>query len=214
MMKTSYFPHDSNAKDDPKVTLMIDEMGLEAYGAFWVVIETLREQPNYRYPLKLLPSLARKYNITAQKMQVVVEAYELFSIEDGEFFFSPSLRHRMGPLDEKREQSKIAGQISGHKRKKRLEAQLEMLSYVHSTERSFNDSSTPAEQSREEKNRVEKKKEEESKGNRVFDQIEKTVSLMPDIQGWGWSGGKNIELIKNDGSSQPMDLLDLLKDTP
>ena len=36
-----YFSHDSNAKDDPKCMVLIDQLGLEGYGIFWVLIETL-----------------------------------------------------------------------------------------------------------------------------------------------------------------------------
>ena len=54
-----YFSHDSNAKDDPKCMLLIDQLGLEGYGIFWILIEVLREQPEYRYPIDLVPILAR-----------------------------------------------------------------------------------------------------------------------------------------------------------
>ncbi|MFR4036304.1 MAG: Lin1244/Lin1753 domain-containing protein [Butyricimonas faecalis] len=55
-----YFTHDSNAKDDPKCALLIDQLGMEGYGIYWMLIEVLRDQPDYKYPLALLPSL--KYN--------------------------------------------------------------------------------------------------------------------------------------------------------
>lgn len=90
-----YFPHDCNAKDDPKCVLLIEQLGLEGYGTFWVLVETLREQPDFRYPLKLIPALARRYNTTAEKMKAVVLSYELFFVADGAFFFSESLNRRM-----------------------------------------------------------------------------------------------------------------------
>ena len=34
-----YFPHDSNAKDDPKCMVLIDQLGMEGYGIYWVLIE-------------------------------------------------------------------------------------------------------------------------------------------------------------------------------
>jgi hypothetical protein len=90
-----YFSHDSNAKDDPKCVLLIEQLGLEGYGIFWVLIETLRDQPEYKYPLALIPALARRYNTTAEKMKTVVGSYGLFQIENDEFFFSESLDRRM-----------------------------------------------------------------------------------------------------------------------
>ena len=98
----SYFPHDSNAKDDPKCVLLIEQLGMEGYGIYWMLVETLRDQPNYRYPIILIPALARKYNTTAEKVKAVVCNYGLFFIENEEFFFSTSLIERMKPLEAKR----------------------------------------------------------------------------------------------------------------
>jgi hypothetical protein len=102
-----YFPHDSNAKDDPKCILLIEQLGLEGYGIFWVLIETLRDQPEYKYPLKLLPALARRFNTTIDKMKLVVCNYGLFQVEDDEFFFSDSLMRRMEVLEAKRESQRL-----------------------------------------------------------------------------------------------------------
>lgn len=114
---TSYFAHDSNAKDDPKCVLLIEQLGMEGYGIYWMLIETLREQPNYRYPLNLIPALARRYNTTAEKVKAVVCSYELFQIENDEFFFSHSLIERMKPLEAKRLTASKAGKASAEKRR-------------------------------------------------------------------------------------------------
>ena len=102
-----YFSHDSNAKDDPKCVMLIEQLGLEGYGIFWVLIETLREQPTYKYPMVLLPALARRFNTTADKMKAVVCGYGLFEVDEKEFF-SLSLMERMKRLDAKREQAREA----------------------------------------------------------------------------------------------------------
>ena len=113
-----YFSHDSNAKDDPKCVLLIEQLGLEGYGIYWVLIETLRDQPSYRYPVALIPALARRYNTTAEKMKTVISSYGLFEVDDNDFF-SLSLMYRMERLDIKREQARIAGIESGKKRRKK-----------------------------------------------------------------------------------------------
>ena len=102
-----YFPHDSNAKDDPKCMLLIDQLGLEGYGIYWVLVEMLREQPDYRCPMRLVPVLAKRYNTSAEKMKTVISSYDLFVIENDEFFFSESLINRMLPMDEKKRKLKI-----------------------------------------------------------------------------------------------------------
>lgn len=109
MKDAYYFPHDSNAKDDPKIVLLIEQLGLEGFGIYWVLIETLRDQPDYRYPLKLLPAIARKYVTTAEKVEAVVKYYHLFEIENDKFFLSPSLCRRMAVVDSKRRRLSEAG---------------------------------------------------------------------------------------------------------
>lgn len=111
-----YFPHDSNAKDDPKCVLLIEQLGMEGYGIYWMLIETLRDQPGYRYPVALLPALARRYNTTVEKVKTVVYNYDLFIVEGDEIFFSQSLIDRMIPLEHKREQARKAGLKSAEKR--------------------------------------------------------------------------------------------------
>lgn len=183
--ETCYFSHDANAKDDFKIMLLIEELGLEGYGIFWVLIETLREQQNYKYPLKLLSVLARKYNTTLAKLEVVVRNYHLFEIEDECFFFSRSLNRRMEVMHKAIEQRKIAGQISAMKRKKKQEEQLKQLrmnlSESDSSERPLNECSTSVQQIKENK-----KKEKENK--------EKKRSVEEDIK---FLSNLNIVDIKN-----------------
>ena len=104
-----YFTHDSNAKDDPKCALLIDQLGMEGYGIYWMLIEVLRDQPDYKYPLALLPSLARKYNTTPQKIEAVIRGYQLFVIEGGVVFLSESLVRRMNDWGEKKLKRSLAG---------------------------------------------------------------------------------------------------------
>ncbi|MFV7791327.1 DUF4373 domain-containing protein [Aliarcobacter lanthieri] len=170
--ETCYFSHDANAKDDFKVMLLIEELGLEGYGIFWVLIETLREQQNYKYPLRLLSVLARKYNTTLAKLEVVVRNYHLFVIEDDCFFYSNSLNRRMQKMQEAIEQRVIAGKISAAKRKQKQIEQLKQLeinlSVNDSIERPLNECSTSVQQIKEKKN-----KEKEIKYSSEDDESEK-----------------------------------------
>ena len=147
-----YFSHDSNAKDDPKCMLLIEELQLEGYGIYWILIEVLREQENYTYPLKMIPVLARKFLTTKEKMMTVIEKYYLFKIENGEFFYSESLNRRMGLMNDKREQARLAGKKSGEaRRNKALEYKKEINATSTDVQQTFNDSSTDAEQLKESK---------------------------------------------------------------
>lgn len=116
MKDAYYFPHDSNAKDDPKIINMIEQHGPEAYGIYWILIETLRDQPEYMAPLSIIPGLARRYNTTYDKMKSVVLGYGLFEISDDEFFFSISLHRRMNAINQRRNKLSEAGRKGNLKR--------------------------------------------------------------------------------------------------
>lgn len=110
MNKDAYFfSHDSNSKDDPKCVMLIEQLGLEGYGIFWILVETLRDQPEYKYPLSLIPAIARRYNTTTQKVEAVVKTYNLFKCTDDDFFFSASLVRRMEFWEAARLKKSIAG---------------------------------------------------------------------------------------------------------
>ena len=147
-----YFSHDSNAKDDPKCMLLIEELQLEGYGIYWLLVEVLREQENYKYPLRMVPVLARKFLTTKEKMLAVIYKYDLFVVENEEFFYSESLNRRMGLMNDKREQARLAGTKSGEaRRNKALEYKKEINATSTDVQQTFNDSSTDAEQLKESK---------------------------------------------------------------
>jgi uncharacterized phage protein (TIGR02220 family) len=127
MKESYYFSHDSNATNDPKILVLLAELGMEGYGIYWTVIEHLREQPNYVSNLNVLKGLAMRYGTSREKYLAVVKSYELFQIKDDLFFWSESLIDRMRPLELQRENNKKAGIQSGIARKlKSKQLQLEM----------------------------------------------------------------------------------------
>lgn len=105
MKMPEYFPHDCNASDDPKVMLMMAQLGLEAYGIYWILVEYLRQQPGYTAPLVLLDPLSRRYGTSKEKFETIVTRFGLFDCTDTHFF-SPSLIRRMQPVDNKKEYMK------------------------------------------------------------------------------------------------------------
>ena len=107
MKESYYFSHDSNASDDPKCLLLIDQLGLEGYGIYWVLIEQLRNQPDFKYPIQLLAPLAKRYSTSGEKFAAVVKNYGLFQIDE-DYFFSLSLNNRMGKYIETKEKRRLA----------------------------------------------------------------------------------------------------------
>jgi uncharacterized protein YdaU (DUF1376 family) len=98
---SNWFRHDSGASNDPKILLMIDELGIESYGIFWILIELLREQPEYSLPVKVLPSISKRYGINTDKIEKIIKNFDLFFIDFDDTFYSIGLKNRMKKMDEK-----------------------------------------------------------------------------------------------------------------
>lgn len=111
-----YFSHDSNARNDPKITAMMSRYGYEGYGWYWAFIETLRDQPNYKYPVNkyALDALALLWHcdrIAAEQYvsdcchEFTANGSALMCIDDC-FLWSESLTRRMNVVDDKRAKAK------------------------------------------------------------------------------------------------------------
>jgi len=123
MKDTYYFSHDSNARSDPKILALRSVYGIEGYGRFWILIEMLREQSDFR--LKLNSSYVRKAiakelecdeDDAMQFIRDCIEEFELFET-DGEYFWSNSLLRRMEIKKEKSEKARQAAQARWEKKK-------------------------------------------------------------------------------------------------
>ena len=114
--ETFWFKHDYDAADDDKTMLLIEQLGLEGYGIYWILIEKLRGRDGYKMPFSVIPSLARRYMTTPEKMKTVIMQYGLFEYDEEGFFYSVSLIERMNALDELKNKRSIAGRIGNEKR--------------------------------------------------------------------------------------------------
>ena len=114
MKDAYYFPHDSNARSDPKVMALIKKYGIEGYGRFWVVIEMLRDQQGYQLKMCQYVTNALAMAMLCEEQEAAayiddcINKFELFA-SDGEYFWSESLRRRMSQKDAKREKRAEAG---------------------------------------------------------------------------------------------------------
>ena len=91
----NYFSHDSNARDDEKILAMRIDLGWEAYGLYWALIEMLRDASDYQLKTNF-KVLAFSLHTTPDLLQQIICNYGLFSFtEDNESFFSHSLTKRM-----------------------------------------------------------------------------------------------------------------------
>jgi hypothetical protein len=102
-----YFSHDANSQDDPKCMVLIDQLGMEGYGIFWALIERLRAEKDYKLPLSTIPAFAKRWGTSKEKVETVVNNYDLFKIKQN-YFFSLRLKKSM---DEKSEAAKRSASI-------------------------------------------------------------------------------------------------------
>lgn len=118
MKEAYYFSHDANARHDPKCSALIADYGMEGYGVFWMLIEIMAEQRDYKlekFP-KLYEGLARQMRLEADRVRSIIEAmlhdYELL-LQDEKSIWSESLLRRMEIKDAKRQAKVEAGRLGG-----------------------------------------------------------------------------------------------------
>lgn len=120
MKDAYYFSHDANARNDPKILAMRSIYGAAGYGWFWIIVEMLREQDNYRLPLDKYTgnALAMQMQCTPEEARKFIEdcinEFHLFA-SDGEYFWSDSLCRRMAQYDAKAIKARKAAQARWEK---------------------------------------------------------------------------------------------------
>lgn len=109
-----YFSHDANARYDPKIIKMISVYGMKGYGWYWVIIEMLREQDNYKlsiYDQSDIDVIASQTYSDSEKINKYIEdCVKIFKVfkKTKKYLWSSSLLNRMKKMNEKREKSRKA----------------------------------------------------------------------------------------------------------
>lgn len=85
LQKSLYFSHDYTASDDVKILFLRQSLGMEGVGIFWYIIERMA-QAGGRLPLKIIPVLSMQMQVTETKVQGVVQNFDLFEVEEIEFY--------------------------------------------------------------------------------------------------------------------------------
>jgi hypothetical protein len=91
MANSFYFQHDYNSANDVKVLFLRQQLGIEGYGIFWFIIEQLAQAGGI-LPLKIIPVLAMQIQTSADKVASVIKNYDLFTVEEDEFFSTRLLK--------------------------------------------------------------------------------------------------------------------------
>jgi uncharacterized protein YdaU (DUF1376 family) len=112
---TYYFSHDYNARNDTKILFLRMQLGMEGYGIYWYLIESLAESGG-TLPLQLIPVLAMQMHTTEAKVNAVVYSFNLFEITDDQFF-SIRLNEHLEKVNQIKLSASQRGKLSAQKRK-------------------------------------------------------------------------------------------------
>lgn len=104
---TYYFSHDYNAHNDFKILFLRQQLGIEGYGIYWFLIETLANSDGI-LPLKVIPALSMQMHTTEAKVEAVIKNFELFEISENDFF-SIRLNKNLQKLQDLKETNSIKG---------------------------------------------------------------------------------------------------------
>ena len=107
----SYFPHDSNARSDRKILKLRRIHGWAGYGIYFALIEILREQPDFKYPLSQISELEYELRESKEIILSIITNFDLFIIDEQNNFFSISLVTRLQPFLEKSKRAIEANRI-------------------------------------------------------------------------------------------------------
>ena len=97
-MKAAYFPHDYNARTDPKLQEVIMTHGMAGIGVYWCIVEMMYEQGG-RLPTKSINSIAYNLHASADIVRSIIYDFDLFVVE-GDEFMSNAVKSRIVKKEE------------------------------------------------------------------------------------------------------------------
>lgn len=183
---TSYFPHDSNARNSDKLIRLRMRHKAAGYGVFFMILERLREEPSYM-SVKDYNMIAFDLREDASLIKSVIEDFGLFVFtEDGKYFYSESFKKIMEFKDDKSKKRSEAGKIGLAKRWGKKESEIANATefIANATD---NDSNAIA---KDEKNIA--RKEKESKDNNNIPPTPKSGDAVTPVP----EAGDNSEKVK------------------
>lgn len=112
----NYIPHPSNCSKSSMITTLLIEEGHAAYGVYWMVLEILRDCPEYRIGDNP-KSIAWSIHCTdIELVSRVLHNYGLFDVDGDGLLFSPWLLEQMASYDDKKRRLQEAGRRGAAKR--------------------------------------------------------------------------------------------------
>jgi len=112
----NYIPHPSNCSKFSMITTLLIEEGHTGYGVYWMVLELLRDCPEYRIGNNP-KSIAWSIHCTdIDLVSRVLHNYGLFEVDGDGLLHSPWLLDQMASYDDKKRRLREAGRRGAAKR--------------------------------------------------------------------------------------------------
>jgi hypothetical protein len=106
-----YFPHYCNARHNRKLRRVIKDLGVEGYGIYFMLLEILREQIDFRYPFSDVDLLENEFGTSKAKIETVITKYDLFQIDEQKNFFSLKFIFYLQPYIERTNRARDAAKV-------------------------------------------------------------------------------------------------------
>lgn len=104
-----YYPHDLNARNDPKCVRLRMTTGAAGYGVFNILLELLGSEPSHTLPTDY-EAIAWAEHLDAELIRQVVNDFDLFVItDDGSQFYSRRMLEQFEAIDAERAKKSRAG---------------------------------------------------------------------------------------------------------
>jgi hypothetical protein len=94
---TFWFKHDYNARNDEKILELRSIHGAEAYGVYWMIVETMADNDNGGIKGGLIGGLSHGFGVAKDRLQEIIQCcldVDLIYEDDGYYFSRRMLRHK------------------------------------------------------------------------------------------------------------------------
>lgn len=174
-IESFYFPHDYNARNDPKMIALRMKEGMEGLGIYWAIVELLYEEGGFAM-LSECERIAFDLRVKEERVKRVVINYQLFR-NDGTKFWSESCLRRIEQRNAKSNKARESA-LEGWNRRK-LDAN---ALQTHSEGNAI-----------KERKGKEKKREERKEEEKTLSAAEPLVTIWPSFEDFWNAYGKKAD---------------------
>ena len=173
------------------------DYGVEGYGRFWVIVEMMAEQDDYKLKLNQITNNALAVEFMCQKDEAekfikdCIKKYELFKSDDN-FFWSESLLRRMAIKDEKLEKKRKAGREGARKRWEDNEVKQKDSTAIADPWQCHSTALAKDSKGKEIKEKESKEKEIKENNNKVLEKVSARTKSLSDFEKQILNTFKNI----------------------